>query len=111
MTGSGHLHRATSGIEKHIVWTLLDGRSVLLHFSQMSPEVAAAVGRSAQGEGVDAFGHDVDDPVGVLEPPSDEEARSGLDDPAVARPAAPGAHDVDHASLVLEVEEGDAAGG
>src|SRR6476469_5822786 len=73
-------------------------------------EVAGPVG-GVEVEGGEAVGVEAADSVGVLEGAADEEGGGLAGESAVTGPEAGAADDVEHAGLVLEVEEGDAARG
>ena len=65
----------------------------------------------AEGQPLDVLGEDVDDAVGAFEHAPDEQPTGLASHPAVPGPHGGLADDVDHARLVLEVEERDAPGG
>src|SRR4029453_9778816 len=73
------------------------------------PGVSGSPGSGGRGPG--RVGHPVAPPPAPPQPPPARQGGGGPADPPVAGPDAPGADHVDQPGLVLEVQEGGAAGG
>jgi len=76
-----------------------------------SAEVARRGHRRPEAEGLDALGHHVDDILGALDAPGDEEHRRVARHMAPAGPCAAREHHVHVAGLILQVQEHRAVGG